>query len=464
MVVVDERSNVAKGTSYANAGRFVPTLLFSYPQASPQYITGMMKTALKNVEQWVTNSSSEAKKSVNTVDVPSSVEPSLELIRRGLYFMRSCTPDRYAKNHALFQDLSVTCIKAMDSLCSDIGVKLFEPGNKIEARADNIWVFATAEQMDVGLKKASLGKRVQGLDYTKMDVKTCCKNYEFLTHHLKDTEAGGCVVSHGDWLADAGKFTQAVAKACEKLEVEFLFNTPVDSLVVDRDETGRKRVRGVRVGEKKLGADAVVLCTGAEANYLLEKDASTSVPLMGMKGCSIDFYDVENAPTEQVSDYTSGKLNYQASPFPGNRLRVTGFADIVSCKRATAAKADAGVQCEPHYEDSLLRYTKSVFPDLKWKTRRPAWCGIRPMTPDDLPIVGDVPRVKKLYVNLGHGSSGWTFSAGTGMLAASHVLKGFGQLTGEFKTRKDTFLKATRDCVEGLDDISGLSMERFAFL
>lgn len=462
VVVVDKRSGVAQGTSYANAGRFVPTLLFSYPQASPKYVKGMMTTAVKNLESWV--SSADQTKSVNTVDIPSSIEPSLELIRHGLYFLWSCTPDRYARNHAIFHSLSVTCIKAMNGICDDIGVRLFEPGNKIEAKADNLWIFSTPAQLSVGLAKADLGKRMHGLDYTKMDVKTCCKNYEFLTHHLKGQEGGGCILSHGDWLADAGKFTKAVADACGNFNVKFLFDTPVDGLIMDQDASGKHLVKGVHLREEDLTADAVVLCTGADANILLEQDADTTVPLMGMKGCSIDFYDVQNAPTEQISDYTSGKLNYQASPFPGGRVRVTGFADIVSCRRAAGSDLQAGVQCEPHYEESLLRYTDYILPQMTWAKRRPAWCGIRPMTPDDLPIVGPISKVSNLFVNLGHGSSGWTFSAGTGLLAARRVLESLETFKGDFGASKDTFLAETLSTVEGLEDSSGLSLDRFSFL
>jgi len=49
-----------------------------------------------------------------------------------------------------------------------------------------------------------------------------------------------------------------------------------------------------------------------------------------------------------------------------------------------------------------------------------AWWGIRPMTPDGLPIVG--PAAEGLYVATGHGSLGVTLAGGTAQLVSSMIL------------------------------------------
>ena len=49
------------------------------------------------------------------------------------------------------------------------------------------------------------------------------------------------------------------------------------------------------------------------------------------------------------------------------------------------------------------------------------WYGWRPMTPDDLPILGRAPRIDNLVLATGHGMLGVTMSAATGQLVADLV-------------------------------------------
>ena len=44
------------------------------------------------------------------------------------------------------------------------------------------------------------------------------------------------------------------------------------------------------------------------------------------------------------------------------------------------------------------------------------------MSPDDLPIVGEVPNVDGLFLNTGHGSLGWTIGLATGEMLAQAVV------------------------------------------
>jgi len=49
------------------------------------------------------------------------------------------------------------------------------------------------------------------------------------------------------------------------------------------------------------------------------------------------------------------------------------------------------------------------------------WFGWRPMTPDDLPLIGRVPHIDNLVLATGHGMLGVTMSAGTGLLVSEIV-------------------------------------------
>ena len=48
------------------------------------------------------------------------------------------------------------------------------------------------------------------------------------------------------------------------------------------------------------------------------------------------------------------------------------------------------------------------------------WTGLRPATPTNIPFIGQTP-VKKLWVNAGHGTLGWTHGAGSGKALAELI-------------------------------------------
>jgi D-amino-acid dehydrogenase len=48
------------------------------------------------------------------------------------------------------------------------------------------------------------------------------------------------------------------------------------------------------------------------------------------------------------------------------------------------------------------------------------WAGLRPMTPDNLPILGR-KRHRNLWYNTGHGHIGWTMSHGSARITADLI-------------------------------------------
>jgi glycine/D-amino acid oxidase-like deaminating enzyme len=77
---------------------------------------------------------------------------------------------------------------------------------------------------------------------------------------------------------------------------------------------------------------------------------------------------------------------------------------------------------EPGVPARIVRGAIRMVPALADAEVRSAWWGIRPMTPDERPLVG---RLRPgLVVATGHGSEGVILGAGTGRLVASMLLGG----------------------------------------
>ncbi|MCK6428609.1 MAG: FAD-dependent oxidoreductase, partial [Burkholderiaceae bacterium] len=104
----------------------------------------------------------------------------------------------------------------------------------------------------------------------------------------------------------------------------------------------------------------------------------------------------------------------------GARVRVAGFVEMAGHDaRIPQARIDALV--------AAAREVIGLKADLR--TELQPWCGFRPATPSGLPIIGATP-VEGLYLNVGHGTLGWTLAAGSAKLLAEVVAgaRSFGTL------------------------------------
>ncbi|MEX1158557.1 MAG: FAD-binding oxidoreductase, partial [Thermomicrobiales bacterium] len=57
-------------------------------------------------------------------------------------------------------------------------------------------------------------------------------------------------------------------------------------------------------------------------------------------------------------------------------------------------------------------------------TREHVWVGMRPLTPDGLPVIGRAPGGDNLYVATGHQMLGMTLAPATGQALAELMLTG----------------------------------------
>mgnify|MGYP003979557241 CR=1 FL=1 len=90
----------------------------------------------------------------------------------------------------------------------------------------------------------------------------------------------------------------------------------------------------------------------------------------------------------------------------GKIAELTGYDDTISATRTQA----------------ILDVTMAVFPECGDAAKAERWAGFRPMTPDCLPILGRT-KFDNLYMDTGHGSTGWTYACGSGR-AISDMISG----------------------------------------
>jgi D-amino-acid dehydrogenase len=66
---------------------------------------------------------------------------------------------------------------------------------------------------------------------------------------------------------------------------------------------------------------------------------------------------------------------------------------------------------------ALMTRIRQLFPDLRPAGEPAFWCGLRPATPSNVPVIGRT-RYANLWLNTGHGTLGWTMSCGSGAALA----------------------------------------------
>jgi D-amino-acid dehydrogenase len=183
------------------------------------------------------------------------------------------------------------------------------------------------------------------------------------------------------------------------------FGTSVQALVQQGD-----RVTGVRTATGVVPADAVVMAGGIGSVPLL-RPLGVRPMLWPLKGYSITvpLADGAHAPHISVTDFAN-KIVYARI---GNTLRVAGMADLVR----------GGNRIDPERVDTLVTQTRAMFdgivPDIPLAQLQP-WAGLRPATPDGLPLVGP-SRLRGLWLNLGHGALGFTLAMGSAGLLADQL-------------------------------------------
>jgi D-amino-acid dehydrogenase len=94
----------------------------------------------------------------------------------------------------------------------------------------------------------------------------------------------------------------------------------------------------------------------------------------------------------------------------GDRLRAAGTAEI----------AGFDERIDRDRANRVLESLMELFPEGGDERRVSYWTGLRPMTPDGLPILGSSP-VENLFLNCGHGTLGWTMACGSAQVVADVI-------------------------------------------
>ena len=164
-------------------------------------------------------------------------------------------------------------------------------------------------------------------------------------------------------------------------------------------------VQAVITTNGEIEAEAAVIATGAWSK-MLTAQLGLDVPLETERGYHVMFYGPSVKP-RQPTMVASGK--FVATP----------MADGVRCAGVVEF---GGLNLPAHKPpiELILRQVKEAFPALTF-THYDEWLGHRPAPSDSLPLIGEVPRHRGIFLAFGHHHIGLTTGAKTGRLLAALV-------------------------------------------
>jgi D-amino-acid dehydrogenase len=381
VTVVERRQAAAEETSFANGGQI--SVSHVEPWANP--------AAPLQILRWL-----------GQPDAPLLFRPRLDWQqwRWGLQFLIECLPGRTRRNMLQILAMSTYSLAALRELRAATGIAYDDLQRGI------LQIYTDHRGFDDAAQAAEL---VRSFGVAR-DVKTAaqCVALEPALAGRRDWIVGGTYTAT-DETGDAHKFTQALAALGAQQGVTFRFGVTVESLAV-----ADKAIRGVRMvneNQRKevAAADAYVVCLSSYSPRVLDPIGVRTLvyPAKGYSA-TLPLANPALAPSISITD-DAKKIVFTRL---GDRLRVAGTAEL----------SGYGLELNPVRCEALTRRASEWFGNAIDAASPTYWAGLRPATPSNVPAIGRT-RYRNLYLNVGHGTLGWTMAAGSGK-ALSEIVSG----------------------------------------
>jgi D-amino-acid dehydrogenase len=168
------------------------------------------------------------------------------------------------------------------------------------------------------------------------------------------------------------------------------------------------RIKSIKTTDGDYAANTVVLAAGAWSPRVV-KELGLRLPVQPAKGYSITFDTPGEASGRPLM---LGEARVGISPF-GQQMRVAGTLELSGINlNIRRRRVDALREAMGEY----LTYDASP-------RQEDVWVGMRPLSPDGLPMIGRMGNPSNLVVATGHSMTGMTQGPATGMLVSQIVLR-----------------------------------------
>jgi D-amino-acid dehydrogenase len=367
-VTLVERHDLAAGSSYGNSGLVVPSHVV--PLAAP----GVWRQGLR----WMLDPES-----------PFYIRPRLdpELVRWLLRFWAACRADHVERAVPVLAALSFRSRALYRELAAPDG---FDFGYREDGA---LQVFRTAARWGAARHEADV-LRAAGIGVELLDGPAAREQEPCLA-----PDVVGALSFPDDAHLVPDAFVTGLGALAEKLGVDIRRHTEVLGF-----RTARRRVIAAETTRGDLEAEQFVLAAGSWTPALA-RDLALSVPVQAAKGYS-------------VTGRISGRGPVRPLLLGEARVAVTPMRDTVRFG-GTLELAGLDLSVDRRRVAAIERAARAYLPGLGGLERLLVWRGLRPCTPDGLPILGRPAAWENLILATGHAMIGMSLGPVTGELVAT---------------------------------------------
>jgi len=371
VVLLERQDTVARETSWGNAGMIAPG--HSFVWSSPRAPWILLKSLFHKDQ---------------ALRFRFSTDP--RLYTWSLKFLAECTEQKARRNTLRKHQIAMYSQRVLHKVIAEEALDYDRNARGI------LYFYRDAAALEAGVAHmqflAEDGQEIRVLDRAQV---------KELEPALKG-DIAGAIYCPTDETGDSHKFTRALAERCVALGAEFHTGTRITAIDAAGDA-----VSAVQTPGRTFSADAYVMALGSYSPVLAGR-IGVELPIYPIKGYSltIPVGNHQEPPTIGAIDET----NLVAISRFGDRVRVT----------ATAEFAGYDTSHRPSDFAFMQSVVQQLYPDGADYHRADMWAGLRPMTPDNLPVLGR-KKQRNLWFNTGHGHIGWTMSHGTARITADLI-------------------------------------------
>lgn len=375
VTVIDREEGPGLETSFANGALLTPSM------AEPWNAPGSWRVLLASLGR------SDSAMQLRPRAIPS-------MAGWGLTFLRNSKAVTFERNALSNLRLAMYSLKVMGSLRQQVPI---EYGR---ATRGALRVFRDPAALD-GACAAGSQKLSEGLNFrrlSRLETVELEPALEPIANQL-----AGSLHCETDETGDAHRFCVALADQARQQGAEFRFGIEVTSL-----DLHLGRVIAAVTERERFIADRYIIAAGSYSTPLLGR-IGVHLPVRPVKGYSVTF---DRPPREHSLQIPVVDDHLHAVIVPLEEgIRVAGTAEFAGYDR----------KVNPARIRNLLGLLQRVLPQESFDpVAAKPWCGLRAMSADGVPIIGDTPVSNLLLntANTAHGHLGWTMAAGSAQLLA----------------------------------------------
>jgi len=366
-VVLLEQGEICSGASYGNAGWVSPS------HGTPLPAPGVIRQALR----WLLDPES-----------PFYVKPrlDLELLTWLFDFLRAATAERARATMRANRELIVASLALYEKLAAEPGADFAfaRRGLVVACESAGGMEHARAE-LDALAEVGGEGRELRLAELRE------------LAPRAADDLRGG-VYFPADAHLDPERLVRALAERAAAHGARLETRQEVLEL-----ETRGRRIERIVATRGEFRASEVVLAAGAWSPVVAAR-LGLRLPVQAAKGYSVT---VRRPADFGENPVLLSEAKVAVTPI-GDALRFAGTLELAGLDLSVNARRVA----------AILRAVERFLPGVAAQPRLETWRGLRPLTPDDRPILGRTRAFENLVIATGHGMSGISQGPITAQLVA----------------------------------------------